>query len=127
MTSPNASGPELDILKLLWRFERLSAREIHNHLSVTRDWAYSTTRTTLERMVAKGMLARQNVHGLNVYVPAAAKVPTLASLIRNFTRRVLDLQPTAAIPMFAQSELLDEQERAELERMLREEEGDDPA
>lgn len=124
MSALNASGPELDVLKLLWRYECLSAREIHNHLGEARDWAYSTTRTTLERMVAKDMLAKQRVHGLNVYVPAVDKVPTLASLIRGFTRRVLDLQPAAAIPMFAQSELLDERERAELEQLLSSDEGD---
>ncbi|MGA7298194.1 MAG: BlaI/MecI/CopY family transcriptional regulator [Rhodanobacteraceae bacterium] len=113
-----ASGPELDVLKLLWRYQRLSAREIHDHLGPPRKWAYSTTRTVLERMVKKDLLRKRTLHGLNVYAPEAAKVPALASLVRDFTRRVLDIRPSAAIPMFAESDLLDEKELAELRQLL---------
>ncbi len=112
------SEPELDVLKLLWRYQRLSAREIHDHLGPSRDWAYSTTRTVLERMVKKELLRKRTLHGLNVYAPEAAKVPALAVLVRNFTRRVLGIRPSAAIPMFAESEMLDEKELAELRRLL---------
>lgn len=118
MKSSDTSGPELGILKLLWRYHRLSAREIHNHVGDEFGWAYSTTRTVVERMVKKGLLRKRSLHGLNVYAPELAKVPTLAGLVRDFTRRVLGIQPSAAIPMFAESDLLDEKELAELEALL---------
>lgn len=120
MATLDPAGPELKVLKLLWRYQRLSAREIHNHLARELDWAYSTTRTVLERMVKKGLLRKRTLHGLNVYMPELAKVNTLASLISEFARRVLDTRPAAAIPMFAESELLDATELAELERLLKE-------
>ena len=117
----DAAGPELEILKLLWQYERLSAREIHNHLGPSRNWAYSTTRTVLERMVGKEQLRKKSLHGLNVYEPAVEKVPTLASLVSDFASRVLGIRPTAAIPMFAQSDLLDKKELRELESLLKRE------
>lgn len=121
MKPTDTSGPELEILKLLWRYQRLSAREIHNHLAIERGWAYSTTRTVLERMVKKGQLRKHSLHGLNVYAPELAKVPTLATLVRDFTRRVFDIRASAAIPMFAESDLLDEEELKELEALLHQE------
>lgn len=123
MQAGDTSGPELDILKILWRYQRLSAREIHNHLAGSRDWAYSTTRTVLERMVKKGQLRKRSLHGLNVYAPEFDKVSTLASLVSDFAGRVLGIRPAAAIPMFAESDLLDEKELRELKSML--EEGSD--
>lgn len=122
MPALDPAGPELKVLKLLWRYQRLSAREIHNHLGPEQQWAYSTTRTVLERMVKKNLLRKRSVHGLNVYLPELGKVPTLAGLVRDFARRVLDVRPAAAIPMFSESELLDEKELAELERELQREE-----
>ena len=124
MAAQDTSRHELDILKLLWRYQRLSAREIHDQLAEERGWAYSTTRTVLERMVKKGQLRKRSSHGLNVYAPELAKVPTLAGLVRDFTRRLLDVRPASAIPMFAESDLLDERELAELEALL---EADDAA
>lgn len=117
----DASGPELDVLKILWRYQRLSAREIHVHLAGSRGWAYSTTRTVLERMVKKGQLRKRTLHGLNVYAPEFDKVSTLASLVSDFARRVLGIRPAAAIPMFAESDLLDEKELRALQAMLEEE------
>jgi len=121
MKPTETSGPELEILKLLWRYQRLSAREIHNHLATERGWAYSTTRTVLERMVKKDQVRKHSLHGLNVYEPGLAKVPTLATLVRDFTRRVFNIRPSAAIPMFAESDLLDEEELEELETLLNQE------
>lgn len=125
MKPRDTSAPELGILKLLWRYQRLSAREIHNHMGVEQGWAYSTSRTVLDRMVKKGQLRKASLHGLNVYEPAVAKVPTLADMVRDFTCRVLGIRASAAIPMFAESDLLDEEELAELEALLEDSDGEE--
>lgn len=124
MKPRDTSASELGILKLLWRHERLSAREIHEHVGAEQGWAYSTTRTVLDRMAKKGQLRKGSLHGLNVYEPALAKVPTLADMVRDFTGRVFGTRPSSAIPMFAESDLLSEQEIAELEALLEEEDGE---
>lgn len=124
MKPRDTSAPELGILKLLWRYQRLSAREIHNHVGAEQGWAYSTTRTVLDRMVKKEQLRKDSLHGLNVYEPALAKVPTLADLVRDFTGRVFGTRPSSAIPMFAESDLLDEKELAELEALLEDDDGE---
>lgn len=117
-SEPNPS--ELALLKALWRDGRLSARELHERAGRGQGWSYSTTRTVLQRMVDKGLLDRDSVHGLAVFAPAEAKVDLISRLVRAFAARVLDADP-AALPAsaFAGSRILDEAERAELEALLK--------
>ena len=118
------SKTELGILKLLWRTERSSAREIHDALGNDMGWAYTTTRTMLDRMVKKGLLERGSFHGLYLYSAAVGKVTTVARLVREFTERVLELDSVPVATLFADSEVLDENELAELEQLLDRPEGE---
>lgn len=115
---PELSSTELDVLKILWAAGRLSAREVHDDLGHRRGWAYSTTRTTLERMVEKGLLEKGAFHGLNLYRPLVSKPVGLARLVRDFAERVLELDVAPVVSLFARSEALSEEEVQELERLL---------
>ena len=55
---PQLAPAELDVMKVLWTAGGLSAREVHERLAEQTGWAYSTTRTMIERMVKKGLVAR---------------------------------------------------------------------
>ena len=81
-------------------------------------WAYSTTRTVLDRMVKKGLLERGSFHGVYLYQPRISRPLGLARLVRDFAERVLELDSAAVLPLFARSEALSEEEVAELSRLL---------
>jgi len=115
---PELSATELDVLKILWAAGRLSAREVHGDLGPRKGWAYSTTRTTLERMVEKGLLDKAAFHGLNLYRPLVSKPAGLARMVRDFAERVLELDAAPVVSLFARSEALSEDEVRELERLL---------
>lgn len=112
------SSTELAVMKVFWRQGAQSAREAHEQLKEPLGWAYSTTRTMLERMVKKELLRRREFHGLYVYEASAAKVTTLAGLVRNFARRVLELDSVPVATLFAGSDVLSQEEVAELESLL---------
>ena len=114
------SRSELDLLKLFWGSGRLSAREVHELVEEERGWAYTTTRTNLERMAKKGLLTKGSFHGLYLYDAAVGKVSTLARLIKEFTHRVLELDSVPVASLMADSEMLDADELLQLERMLAE-------
>lgn len=118
MTEPTES--ELVVLKILWDESPLSARELHQRVSDRRDWSYSTTRTHLNRMVEKELVRRRDSHGLAVFQPAEEKVSLLGGIIRNFSMKVLDMGGSLPASAFAGSELLNEEELAELTRLLEE-------
>lgn len=117
MTS-RPSESELRLLRPLWLAPRLSARELHNASSGSTGWGYSATRKTLDRMVKKGLVRIETVHGLNTYAATQSKLETLALVIRNFASNVLDSE---VVPMaaFAHSRLINHDEIEELDLLLR--------
>jgi predicted transcriptional regulator len=114
------SDAELEVLKLFWRRGPSSVREVQDDYGVSAGWAASTTRTVLERMAAKGLLKRRSVHGLAVYAPAQDKVAVIGRALKKFAQ-VLEIDGPLPASAFTGSQILNEDEIAELEAMLKEE------
>ncbi len=112
------SDYELKLLRHLWLRGRLSARELHDASAGETQWSYSATRKTLERMVEKGLVRIQAVHGLNTYAAAQSKLETVATLANAFARDVLDLDAPLPAAAFAGSSLIAPEEIEELEGLL---------
>ena len=117
MAIPSIS--ELTVLKALWRQQPLSAREIHQQVEEELGWSYSSTRKTLERMLDKGSVRQTNVHGVQVYAAALEKVDTLAAFARDFGKRVMEIDSPLPVNMFTGSKLVDDDELAQLEQLLK--------
>ncbi len=115
---PELSRSELDIMKILWKDGRSSAREVHDQLSAAYGWAYSTTKTIMDRMVKKGRLSRENFHGVFLYNPLISKPAGLAKLVRNFADNVLELDYGSVVSLFARSKALTAKEIDELQKIL---------
>ena len=112
------SVTELTLLKCLWKQHPLSARELHDQVAPELGWSYSSTRKTLDRMLEKGMITVQAVHGMYVYAAALEKVATLAAFTRDFGHRVMELRGPLPVTMFTGSNLVNHAELAELEQLL---------
>lgn len=124
MAQSEPSASELELLKVLWRAGRASAREVHDRAGKELGWSYSTTRTVLQRMVDKGLIARGEFHGLTLFEPKAKKVEMIGRLVRDFARRVLEIDGELPASAFTDSRLLDQDEQAELRALLEESEAD---
>jgi predicted transcriptional regulator len=118
---------ELTVLKALWKQQPLSAREIHEQVEAELAWSYSSTRKTLERMLDKGSVRQNVLHGVQVYEAALEKVSTLAAFAHDFGKRVMEIDTPLPVNMFTGSKLVDEDELAQLEQLLQDwpEGGDD--
>src|SRR4051812_40419216 len=93
------SNYELKLLHHLWQNGRMSAREIQDASQGETGWSYSATRKTLDRMVEKGLIRVEAVHGLKTYAAGQGKLETLAAVSTAFARDVLGLDaplPAAA-------------------------------
>jgi BlaI family penicillinase repressor len=112
------SVTELTLLKCLWKRQPVSARELHDRALPELGWSYSSTRKTLDRMLEKGMVSVQAVHGMNVYTAVLEKVPTLAAFTRDFGHRVMEVRGPLPVAMFTGSSLVSNAELAELEQLL---------
>lgn len=115
---PELAATELDVMKVLWGGGKLSAREVHEALAEEQGWAYSTTRTVLDRMVGKGLVERQSFHRLYLYRPAISRPAGLARLVRDFAARVVETDWAPVVSLFADSQALSAEEVDELSRLL---------
>ncbi len=109
-------------MKALWAGGPSSVREVHERVSSEREWAYSTTKTIMDRMITKSFLTRGDFHGVFLYRPRITKPEGLARLVRNFAERVLEVDPAPVVALFARSEALTPAEMEELSRLLADEE-----
>ena len=115
---PHLAPAELEIMKVLWDEGPRSAREVHDSLGKKLDWAPSTTRTVIDRLVRKDVVRRRSVHGLHVYEPVVSRAEGIAGLVRSFARQVLELREVPVPALFAESDALDPEEIGELQRLL---------
>ena len=118
---PELSKSEYDILRILWKTGRQTVREVHDELLPTSGWAYTTTKTMMDRMVKKGLLARKEFHGIYLYEPKITRPVGLARLVQFFADRVLETDTQSVVAMFAQTGAITPEEIEELEKILVEE------
>jgi len=119
------SRTELTILKTLWADAPLSAREIQERVEFKLNWSFSTTRTTLSRMVEKSLLKLDTKHGVQVYSPAESKARTLSGVMRDFFESVLEIKGPLPTSAFHESKMLSQAEWEELDAYLNEVREDD--
>jgi BlaI family transcriptional regulator, penicillinase repressor len=113
---PEVTKAEFQVLDVLWQAEELSIREIHDRLA--NEWAYSTTKTVVDRMARKDLLTRNAMHGVNVYAAAISRPEGLARWLKFFARQILGVDTATAVAMFGQSDKIDADELEELKRLV---------
>jgi predicted transcriptional regulator len=121
---PDLTKAEYKILDVMWQGEEFSIREVHEALDS--EWALSTTKTTIERMVKKGLVSRRNLHGINVYQPTITRPVGLARWMHFFADHLLGLDTCSVVSMFGKSDRISDEELAELKRLSMRLKGQDP-
>ncbi|WP_370979545.1 BlaI/MecI/CopY family transcriptional regulator [Agaribacterium sp. ZY112] len=112
------TSPELALLKSLWKSQPQTARALHEAVGEPLQWSYSTTRKVLERMGDKGLVSIARDGNKKIYIAKVEKLKTLAAYARDFASRVLELESPMPAALFGASQLVDEDELAELESLL---------
>lgn len=115
---PDVSPAEHDVLDALWRLKRASVRDVHDAIVARTGWAYTTTKTVMDRMVAKGLAQRDSVAGTFVYAPLISKPQGLVRFVRYFAERVLERDLGVVLPLFKDSHKLTDAELAELTLLI---------
>jgi BlaI family transcriptional regulator, penicillinase repressor len=118
---PDLTKAEYDIMRILWKHGERSVREICDLLNDTHGWALTTVRTMVDRMVTKGLLQKDNYHGVFVYKPLISRPAGLAKMVRFFADRVLETDTDTVVSMFSNTKGLSAGEIEELKDLLKEE------
>jgi BlaI family penicillinase repressor len=115
---PELSRAEYDILRVLWNQGKQTVREVHDHLHETYKWAYTTTKTMMDRMANNGLLSREEFHGIFLYKPMITRPMGLAKIVTFFADRVLEMDTGSVVSLFARSKSLTPEELNELENLI---------
>ncbi len=115
---PELTTTEYDILRVVWKAGEQSVREVHDALDPTYGWAYTTTKTIMDRMVAKRLLRRKPIHGVLLYAARISRPVGVAKLVHFFASRVLEVERDDIVEMLIKSETMSADEIRELAHLL---------
>ncbi len=124
---PELSRAEYDILHVLWKLDRATVREVHDQVQDTTGWAYTTTKTMMDRMVGKSLLERKKFHGIYLYQPLVSRPQGIARWVRFFADRVVETTVHDVVSLFAKGNAITKEELDELTRLLEKDNKEDNA
>src|SRR4030095_8656496 len=81
---------ELAIMKVVWRLESATVRDIYEQLRENRDVAYTTVLTMMKILEQKGYVKKTRVDRAFVYRPARPRQQVLGGMVREVTDRRFD-------------------------------------
>lgn len=81
---------ELEIMKVIWRRETATVREVYEELLTQRKIAYTTVMTMMGVLERKGRVVKQE--NIRAYIYSAAEPPAdvVGSMVQDFLKRVFD-------------------------------------
>jgi predicted transcriptional regulator len=77
-------------MKVLWKKGPMALGEIYDGIPPKKDWAYSTVKTLVRRLMGKGWIKGREVGGSFLYSAAVSRDKAVRSALKEFTDRVLD-------------------------------------
>ncbi len=78
------------IMKAVWESEPCAAGTVQEALAAEFNWAYSTVKTTMDRMVAKGLLSTESIRNLQLFKSTISRDDAQRIEIRQLLRRAFD-------------------------------------
>lgn len=124
---PQLSDAEWKVMRCLWSRSPASARDVMDQVGGETEWAYTTVKTLLARLVEKGA-ARASMRGnTSLYEPVLGAVPARRAALRTLLDRAFDGTFGSLLLHLVEGERLSRKERERLQQILAAEEGrDDP-
>jgi BlaI family penicillinase repressor len=106
------------IMDAVWEHEPCAAGTVQEALQPQRGWAYSTVKTTMDRMVAKGLLATKSIRNLQLFSSAISRDEARRVEVRKLLKRAFDGALTPMIQFLVEKEKLSATEIKELRGLL---------
>lgn len=114
------SEAEHAVMEVLWAESPLSAADVCDRVRARRDWSMPTVKTLLSRLVAKGALATQAQGRRFLYTPLIGRAAYAGQESRRLVDRLFGGRPASLFAHLAETESLNEDDIAEIERLLQE-------
>jgi predicted transcriptional regulator len=119
---PTLTPQELAIMKVVWRKEETTVRDVYEALRESRPVAYTTVMTMMRILQEKGYLTKVAQERAHLYRPTRPRQQVIGAMLRDFVDRVFDGASDALLVHLAKDNKLTPKQKRLLTRLLEEEE-----
>jgi BlaI family transcriptional regulator, penicillinase repressor len=116
--NPTLTPQELAIMKVVWRLEKATVRDVFDALNAHRRVAYTTVMTMMRILEEKGYLKKSLVERAHVYRPAKPRHLVVGAMVKDFVDRVFDGASDALLVHLARDNRLTEKQRQIVKRLI---------
>jgi len=117
---PTLTPQELAIMKVVWRLDKATVRDVYEALRDQRPIAYTTVMTMMKILEDKGYLKKVLVDRAHVYRPAQKRQQVVAAMVRDFLDRVFDGAPADLLVHLAKDNKLTDKQRRIVKQLIEE-------
>ena len=110
---------EWAIIRAVWENEPCAAPTVQEVLQNRKAWTYSTVKTMMDRMVAKGLLETERIRNLILYRSAITKTQAQKGEIMRAVKRAFNGALTPMMQFLLDNNKLSEKQLSELEVMIK--------
>ena len=110
---------EWAIIRAVWDNEPCAAPTVQETLEAQKNWTYSTVKTMMDRMVAKGLLKTERIRNLIFYRSAITKIQAQRGEIMRAVKRAFNGALTPMMQFLLDNHNLSQKQLNELEALIK--------
>ncbi|MBZ5602854.1 MAG: BlaI/MecI/CopY family transcriptional regulator [Acidobacteriia bacterium] len=116
---PTLTGQELEIMKVVWKLEKATVRQVYETLLERRRIAYTTVMTMMNILEQKGYLQKQQGDRAYVYQPTQPQSQVIRSMVREFVDRVFNGSAEPLLAHLVEDRHLTEKDLDEIRKSIK--------
>jgi len=117
-TAVELTEAEWEIMRIVWEKEPCTAGTVQEVLAQSRDKAYSTIKTTMDRMVEKGFLQIRKMRNLQLFKSCVSEIDAKRGEFRKMLKLAFDGALTPMMQFLIEHEGLSKKEASELRNLV---------
>jgi len=118
-TNHELTEGEWAIMQAVWENQPCAAPTVQELLLKQKGWHYSTVKTLMDRMAAKGLLTTEKIRNLTLYHAAVTKRQAQRGEIMRAVKRAFDGALTPMMQFLVETNQLSQEQLRELELLIR--------
>ena len=110
---------ELEIMKIVWRKDSATVRDVYEEMLTRRKIAYTTVMTMMGILEQKGHLKKSADERAYVYRPAQPERQVLGNMVQDFVKRVFNGSAKPLLVHLVEDKKISPEELDEISRLLK--------
>jgi BlaI family penicillinase repressor len=110
---------EWEIMKVVWDKQPCAAGTVQEALTKSKNWAYSTIKTTMDRMVEKGFLQIEKMRNLQLFRSCISEIDAKRGEFRKMLKRAFNGALTPMMQFLIEYEGLSKNEASKLRELVK--------